>query len=212
LDLGAGSFIHTEVYDRLEKELEAQLEQTAVQKGIMSLSLNALRGFRELSPRLWRQIQQDLERRGVIKREGDRVVLESAARHLDEGEGLLRQRILDLYAREGYRSPRPDELPGRLSASPEDTARLLDLLCAQKRLVRLSKNVVLDYDSFRRAQDMVVGIITEQGTLDSADFKSSIGSSRKYALAILDFLDSRGVTHRTGNLRRLAPNYKGKLL
>ncbi len=59
---------------------------------------------------------------------------------------------------------------------------------------------------------MVVALITEHGTLDSADFKQNIDSSRKYALAILDFLDSKGITVRSGNLRRLTPNYKGKLL
>jgi selenocysteine-specific elongation factor len=212
LDLGAGSFIHAEVYRRHREDVEALLERAAAREGILSMTLNELRRNRDWTPRLWQRIQRDLELRGVIKREGDRVVLEAAARDMDADESRLVQRILTLYQEAGYHSPRPDELPERLSISPDESGRLLDLLCARKELVRLSKNVVLDYDSFRRAQDMVVALITEHGTLDSADFKQNIDSSRKYALAILDFLDSKGITVRSGNLRRLAPNYKGKML
>ena len=59
---------------------------------------------------------------------------------------------------------------------------------------------------------LVIEAVRTNGTLDSADFKHHIESSRKYALAILDFLDSRRVTIRVGNLRKLAPDYERNLL
>jgi selenocysteine-specific elongation factor len=103
-------------------------------------------------------------------------------------------------------------LPERLGVAPADVERMVKHLCNEGRLVRLNKNVVLGYDVFKRAQEMVVRIIHEQGKLDSADFKVHIGSTRKYALAILDFLDARKVTMRIGNDRKLSPNYEKKLL
>ena len=48
--------------------------------------------------------------------------------------------------------------------------------------------------------------------LNSADFKYAIDSSRKYALAVLDWLDARHVTLRIGNDRKLAPDYQKRLL
>ena len=89
---------------------------------------------------------------------------------------------------------------------------VLNYLYSQKRLIRLSKNVVLDYDSFKKAQDRVVDTIKEKGALDSADFKQYIGSTRKYALGILDFLDSKRITVRSGNIRKLTPDYQKNLL
>jgi len=78
--------------------------------------------------------------------------------------------------------------------------------------VRLSKNVVISRQHFKEAQEMVVSTILQDGVLNSADFKSRIGSTRKYALALLDYLDERGITVRHDNDRRLAPDYRRKLL
>ena len=103
-------------------------------------------------------------------------------------------------------------MPGKLGAPPAAVERLLGYLCNAGRLVRLNKNVVIEYNTFRKAQDMVVSIIQREGILDSAFFKDHIGSSRKYALALLDFLDAKRVTVRYGNDRKLAPNYQKNLL
>ncbi len=90
--------------------------------------------------------------------------------------------------------------------------RLLEHLCSEGRLVKLSPQVILSRGHFAKAQRMVVEAIQKNGVLDSADFKNYIQSSRKYALAILDFLDTRRVTIRVGNLRKLAPDYQRNLL
>jgi selenocysteine-specific elongation factor len=91
-------------------------------------------------------------------------------------------------------------------------ARILDYLCDEGSLVRLGKHVVLAQEAMRQAQELVVKHIETHGQLDSADFKYSINSSRKYALAILDFLDARQVTVRFGNDRKLTANFRERLL
>jgi len=65
---------------------------------------------------------------------------------------------------------------------------------------------------FKKAQDLVVETIQQKGMLNSADFKYNINSTRKYALAILDYLDSRRVTVRIGNDRKLTPDYRRNLI
>jgi selenocysteine-specific elongation factor len=124
----------------------------------------------------------------------------------------LVDRILTTYEETGFRSPRPDEVPGILGGDQRDVERLMQHLYDEGRLVRLAKNVALSYTAFKKAESLVVETIQEKGELDSADFKNVIGSTRKYALAILDFLDARRVTVRHGNLRRLAPDYDRNLL
>jgi len=179
---------------------------------ILTLTISQLRQDFDWPVRLWKRIEEDLQRRGVVRREGNKFILQAAVEKLDEDERLLMTKIQKVYAETGYHSPRPDELPEMLRSSQEDINRILDYLISQKKLVRLSKNVVLDYDSFKEAQDAVVSIVKEKGALDSADFKQLIGSTRKYALAILDFLDSQKITVRSGNIRKLTPNYQRYLL
>lgn len=212
IDLGSEYFIHSDTYSAFLSRVESRLKKAGTEEGALSLTISQLRQGFDWPVRLWKRIEEDLQRRNVVKREGTRFILQAAVEELSEERRRLMTEIQKLYAETGYHSPRPDELPERLQASKEEVDRILNYLYSQKKLIRLSKNVMLDYDSFKKAQDWVVNVIKEKGTLDSADFKQYIGSTRKYALGILDFLDSKRITVRSGNNRRLTPDYQKNLL
>jgi len=113
--------------------------------------------------------------------------LPEALDHLGDADRQLMAKLLQVYEETGFHSPRPDELPDKLGASPARIAPLLKHLCSEEQLIRLAKNVILHHAHFKRAQDLVVSIIREKGSLDSGEFKDYIRSSRKYALGILDY-------------------------
>ncbi|NLT61877.1 MAG: hypothetical protein GXX88_14610, partial [Candidatus Hydrogenedentes bacterium] len=161
---------------------------------------------------LWRHVLRTLESRGRIEVRGNTMLLKRSAGALSAAEQVLVDAILRLYDATGFQSPRPEDVPGLVNGTPETVRRLLELLYHDQRLIRLSPAVVLTRDLFREAQARVVKLILETGAVDSAEFKHHIGSTRKYALAILDYLDARKVTVRAGNLRKLAPNYEARLV
>lgn len=210
--LGAEHYIHSDTYRTLLADAESRLQKVASEEGTLSLTSGMLRQGFDWPARLWRMIEEDLQRRGVVERKGNKFILRAAVEKLSEDERRLMARIQKIFADAGFHSPRPEELPEMTQASQKQIGRILDYLFSQKKLIRLSKNVVLDYDVFKGAQDMVVKVINEKGTLDSADFKAHIGSSRKYALAVLDFLDLQRITVRSGNIRKLTPDYQRNLL
>jgi selenocysteine-specific elongation factor len=205
-------FVHPDAYAGFLETVTARIEHAKREEGALSLTLSDLQqGFDWPQP-LWRRIKTDLQQRGLVTSRGEKVLLGGAVDGLGDADRRLMEGIVKVYEETGFQSPRPDEVPGMLEAPPAAVERLMQHLCNEGRLVRLNKNVVLGYDTFRRAQEMVVEIIQKQGVLDSADFKNHIGSTRKYALAILDYLDARKVTVRYDNDRRLAPNYQKNLL
>ncbi len=212
IELGTPHFIHSETYCQLLSELESRLERMASKEGTLILTSSQLRQDFDWSVRLWKKIEEDLLHKGVLEKKGNKFILQAAVEMLGEDERRLMTKIQKVYAETGYHSPRPDELPEMFRSSQEQIRRILDYLYSQRKLIRLSKNVVLDYDSFKKAQDRVVKIIQEKGAIDSADFKQYIGSTRKYALGILDFLDSQRITVRSGNIRKLTPDYLKNLL
>jgi selenocysteine-specific elongation factor len=227
-------FISEEVYCARRAEVETRIREAA-EKESLSLRLSDLRkGFEAWPAPLWNAIRRDLESGQQVGIRGDRLVLHEAVAKLNEADRTLMAALLQIYENTAFHSPRPDELPALVggwtvgshlsvhaaqvggwttgSHLRERVDRLLDLLCSDGKLVRVAKTVVLSYNVFKRAQDMVVQTLQERGVLDSADFKHSIQSSRKYALAILDCLDTRRVTVRSGNDRRLAANYQRNLV
>ena len=210
--LGTDHYIHSGIYRSFLKKVESRLQEYISEEDTLSLPISSLRQDFDWPVRLWKRIEEDLQSKGLVKRKGTRLILPAAVEDMSDDNRRLMAIIQKAYSESGFHSPRPDELPEMLQESRERIKRMLDFLYSQKKLIRLSKNVVLDYDSFTKAQEIVVNVIKEKRTLDSADFKGHIGSSRKYALAFLDFLDSQGITVRSGNIRRLAPDYQRYLL
>ena len=208
LSLDADYYIHAANYSSCLNEVESQLEKAVAEDRALSITMSDLRRNFNWPDRLWKRIQEDLQGKELVKRHGDRFIVEAAVRQLDEKDSLLITKIQTLFAEDGFHSPRPDELPELLHAPKDRIEKLLDYLYTDKKLVRLSGNVVLSHEYFTKARDMVVDDICENGQLDSADFKHLIGSSRKYALAILDYLDSQKITIREGNIRKLSPEYR----
>lgn len=204
-------YMHSDRYRECLGRIKARIEQ-ARQKAELSLGMAELQKGLDWPPALWRRIKADIETQRLASVKGDKLLIEGAVDSMGETDQRLMSGILRLYEKTGFESPRPDELPDRLGAAPTKTDRLLTHLCNEGCLIRLSKNVVIAASAMKKAQDIVVRSIQEKGPLDSADFKYHIGSTRKYALAILDYFDARKITVRIGNNRKLAINHEKNLL
>ncbi len=210
--LDKGYCLHAQSYAALVEQVETRLRALSKQGQTLSTEISKLRGALDWPEPVWNQVIRDPRIERLMTARGDKIILSEAVADLSEADRTLMGRIIDLYNKTGFQSPRPDEVAERLNADPSATKRLLDYLYASGQLIRLSAQVALCADVFRKAQKCVVEIVQQRGTLDSAEFKHQIGSTRKYALAILDFLDTRRVTLRMGNIRKLAPGYEKNLL
>jgi selenocysteine-specific elongation factor len=208
LDLGEGCYADPSSYAEALAKAESLLQEA---QGL-SIGRSELRARADWPEALWARVERDLEVRGAIRRRGPRLLLTAALARLPPAEQSLLERLRQLYADTGFHSPRPDELPARLGIAAEQAEKLLRHLREEGALVQLIPTVVLTREFLCRAQDLAVAAIQRAGRLDSADFKNTIGSSRKYALAILDYLDAQGVTVRKDNMRTLHTNYRQRLL
>ena len=204
-------FIDEGAYAACLATLRGRLGEAA-SAGALSLAPSQLREGLNWPAPLWARLDSDLTAAREIRPQGARVVLETAAARFTPAERATLERIETLYREAAFQTPRPDELPAFLGVPAPVAARLMEHLVNEGRLIALAPHVVLTRERVIDAQARVVRILSAGGTLDSAFFKLEIGSSRKYALAILDWLDARRITVRVGNLRRLTGDYQQRLL
>jgi selenocysteine-specific elongation factor len=80
---------------------------------------------------------------------------------------------------------------------------LFRMLLERGDLIQLSEDVVYSFDQFEKLKNEVVGYLRKNSTITVADFRDKYQTSRKYALAVLEYLDQINVTHRDGDFRRL---------
>jgi selenocysteine-specific elongation factor len=70
------------------------------------------------------------------------------------------------------------------------------------KLVRASPEVLLTPGFAHRVEKVARTEAATPGGLTVSRFKQRLGTSRKYAVPLLEWLDARGVTRREGDVRR----------
>jgi len=79
---------------------------------------------------------------------------------------------------------------------------LIKAVCAEGRLVRVSPELVVTPEFLAEAER----VVRERGGppgITVSDFRQALGTSRKYALPLLEHFDAKGLTRRQGDVRLL---------
>ena len=134
-----------------------------------------------------------LEADGVLVEDGPAVRRPDYVRVVSDSQ----QREIDAYmvllASNRY-SPPTDSPP-----DPE----LLSLLVEDGRVTKVSDSVVFESAAYEEMVEAIRAKIQESGEVTVADVRDMFGGSRKYSLALMDYLDQQRITRRVGDARVL---------
>ena len=147
-------------------------------------------------------IMANMEGAGVI-RIGEKTVAAAdfQIRYSPEME-KMKDRILGIYRAARFEMPTVDEV----LATEKDAANakhIIDALETQSELVRLSHQYYIDAQAYNWAFDELKKVVETNGQITLAEFRDIIGTSRKFAMAILDYLDNQKITQKVDDARVL---------
>lgn len=97
----------------------------------------------------------------------------------------------------------PYSPPSAQEAEDALGSETLGALIAQEKLVRLNETVLLSPPALGGMREWVISTIQSKGEVTAADVRDQFRTSRKYAIALLEYLDSTRVTQRVGDARVL---------
>jgi selenocysteine-specific elongation factor len=83
-----------------------------------------------------------------------------------------------------------------------------DVFCALLELgeiVQVQPEVVFSRAAYQTLLDETLNMLHEQGRLTVAEVRDHFSTSRKYAIAFLEYLDQQGITQRQGDVRVRVP-------
>jgi selenocysteine-specific elongation factor len=130
---------------------------------------------------------------GAIVEEGSNLRLPGHAIRLTPAQQARVDAFLKSLADNPY-APPADSLPG-----PD----LLNMLVEQGLVVKVSDNVAFAAAVYREMVAKITGRIKENGRVGLGEARDMFGTSRKYAQALLEYLDREKVTRRVGDDRVL---------
>jgi selenocysteine-specific elongation factor len=168
-----------------------------------TVSRGALAAAAGLSDEAARALLDDLVAEREVVRRGAGFALPRAARPSDP----LVTRVVALL-REDFLEPRgPEAIGAELALTRDQAVVLLERARHEEQLVRLKPSVYYHPDALRKAERDVVSICEREGSITIAALRDELGTSRKYAQALLEHFDAQRLTRRQGDehvLRRHA--------
>jgi len=140
-----------------------------------------------------------LEAQKVLSVQGDQVTLPGRSAQLTGEESKLSAAVLERFERGGLTPPGPEELSVGLSAKPQILEGVIRHMVARGQLIRLPSGLILATSAVQALRRDLLATSWERFSV--ADFKDRFGLSRKWAIPLLEHLDSTGATRRLGDER-----------
>ena len=198
-------YVHREASDRLRSQTLKLLEdfhaQFPLRSGISREELRSRAGHAQ--EKVFAQLLAALEANGVVRSERDQVRLASHAIRLSPEQ----QRVVDgldvEFRRSAAAPPAPEEALGRLGVKGTEKHALFQILVADGRLLRVKESLFFHTAALQEIRDKVVAHLREKKEIAPADVKDLLGVSRKYAIPLMEYFDSKGITVRQGERRVL---------
>jgi selenocysteine-specific elongation factor len=142
-----------------------------------------------------------LEAQKVLVVNGDMVNLPGRSARLTDDESDLSKAILQRFDKAGLRPPSPNEIRDELGAKPQILDGVIQYLLQNKKLARLPGGLLVSSQALDRVAEELRASDFE--SISVGDFKTRFDLTRKWAIPILEHLDSTGVTRRVGDARQI---------
>jgi selenocysteine-specific elongation factor len=168
--------------------------------GISKEQLNSELG-KACNPLALKAALGQLAKAGKIQVQNDLVSLAGRAVVLKGEESAAKAQIEEAFLRAGWKVPALDEVLASVAVPPVQARKLVGLLAKEKRLVRISENLLYHAESIARLKELLTDYKKQSAQIDVGKFKDLTEISRKYAIPLLEFLDRERVTRRVGDRR-----------
>lgn len=154
-----------------------------------------------LAPRLFDAFVAEREGAGSIVAEGGQggpvLRLPGHAVTLPPAQRAAADRLLAALAAAPFAPPDP----ATFGVSPETLA----VLAAEEDIVRVGEGIVFARAAYDRMVAQTLALIDAHGSVTLGQFRDAVGTTRKYAQAVMEHLDARRITRRVGDARLRGP-------
>ena len=163
----------------------------------VGMALEELKSQSKLADNVFKVAIEGLITAGNVIQTGPNIKNLDFEIRLSAEQNKLTKGLLDQFA------ANPTQPPSVADCKDSIGEDLYNALIALNELKQLSNEVVFTPDAYQSMVEKLKKKITKDGPITVAQTRDMFGSSRKYMLAFLEWLDADGVTVREGDVRRL---------
>ncbi|MCE5195028.1 MAG: selenocysteine-specific translation elongation factor [Nitrospiraceae bacterium] len=121
---------------------------------------------------------------------------------LSDAEVKTKKKILAALEQSGFQPPSKDELSKNLLLPLKQLDDILKLMTKEKSVVRINDSFYITADAYNKMLDALKDFYSKKKEMTLAEFRDILGTTRKYAVPFVEYLDSSKVTLRIGDVRK----------
>ena len=213
---GEDCYIHMDyrrsVTAYIEEILKGYHEENPINRGMEREELRSrlVRRFRLKDNRAADALIKHLSEEKVIASEGSAISLPGfAARYA--GETMkMREKLAALYREAGLEVPATDEVLAGFK-DKKLARQILEDMVRTGLLVKMSYESLIAAEHREKALSLLLEHFRSNEKLSLGDYRTMLGTSRKYAVFLLEHFDQQKITKKVGDERILLPNGKAML-
>lgn len=153
---------------------------------------------------LGRALLDELVRAGRLQRRGAYVCHPSFAPALSEQDQRVYDAMLAELREAAFCPPALEELSCARRQNVQRLRRLAELAKSRGCLVQIDQKILLHADRWAELKDRVRALIEREGPATVSQIRQELGTTRKYIVPIMEYLDRLEFTRRQGDRRSLA--------
>lgn len=200
-------FMTASTYQRLwkaaEQALRAYHQQRPLRSGLPKEELRSRLGkvLARLSPRTFNLLLSHWEAQGKIKVLAQEVRLAGFDVQVPPGLQAALSGLVEAYRQGGFTPPAWEEAVRQQGLDPDAAQELLHYLLRRGELVRIGEDTYFGREALEEAQAKISAFLDQHGQITLGQARDLLGSTRKYVLPLLEYLDQIKFTRRQGDLR-----------
>lgn len=202
--------VHRDYIAKLSEELGKLLtdyhKQNPLQQGIKREELRSKLSFKTDIGTADKLIAILLETGRFGLTEG-RVRLAEFTVSYTEAQKRIHQKLVDTYLQAGFNVPSMEELAALFPKDKVAFTQVYEALLSDGVLITVAPSISFHADHYRTALSKLAEHLSANPQITLGEMRDLLGTSRKYAVALMEFWDRRGITKKIGDARVLGPNF-----
>jgi selenocysteine-specific elongation factor len=140
---------------------------------------------------------------GSIVDEGNTVRSPAHKVQLKEEEKGLKEKLLNMIVKGDNAPPTVRDLTEAAGVTTQQVKAMLDLLAKEEKIVKVKEDIYFSAGFIQQTKRKLAEFINKEGAITPSQFAGVTGSSRKYNIPLLEYLDRERFTIRVGDQRVL---------
>jgi selenocysteine-specific elongation factor len=190
------------IEEKISKALVDYRSKYPLRRGYPREELRS-RLFKDYSTKLFNALLEVMEQRGVVAAGATHLRPAEKVPEIDEKVKRVIQGVMEQMQKDIFSPPGLKELQEEISRNKQDPGEIIAYLEDEGKIIKIADGMYFTAEALDKARQMLADHFSNHSELGLAEARDIWGTSRKYALPLMEYFDRMKFTRRVGDNRIL---------